>query len=117
MSPALRDRMGAAAVRAARACDYVGAGTVEFLLATDGPHAGEFYFLVAGRWFRSPGLEGPWTFATPSLPDDFARIPIIGNLLQGAGAFYIKRGIGAPDPGLTKRIRRWLGITGKPVKS
>jgi len=37
----LRSRMGAAAVRAAAAIDYVGAGTVEFLLGSDG----EFYFL------------------------------------------------------------------------
>ena len=37
----LRARMGAAAVAAAKAVDYVGAGTVEFLLAPDG----EFYFL------------------------------------------------------------------------
>jgi hypothetical protein len=35
---------------------------------------GDFYFLVAGRWFKSPSLEGPWTFATPSLPDDFKQI-------------------------------------------
>ena len=38
---ALRRRMGEAAVNAAKACDYVGAGTVEFLLGADG----EFYFL------------------------------------------------------------------------
>ncbi|MEW6168470.1 MAG: acetyl-CoA carboxylase biotin carboxylase subunit [Pseudomonadota bacterium] len=38
---ALRARMGAAAVAAARAVDYVGAGTVEFMLAADG----QFYFL------------------------------------------------------------------------
>ena len=37
----LRAALGAAAVRAARAVDYVGAGTVEFLLADDGT----FYFL------------------------------------------------------------------------
>ena len=37
----LRERMGAAAVRAAEAVGYVGAGTVEFLLGPDG----EFYFL------------------------------------------------------------------------
>ena len=37
----LRRRMGEAAVRAAAAIDYVGAGTVEFLLGKDG----EFYFL------------------------------------------------------------------------
>lgn len=38
---ALRTRMGEAAVNAAKAVDYVGAGTVEFLLAPNG----EFYFL------------------------------------------------------------------------
>jgi acetyl-CoA carboxylase, biotin carboxylase subunit len=37
----LRERMGAAAVAAARAVDYRGAGTCEFLLAADG----SFYFL------------------------------------------------------------------------
>ncbi|MEO0732418.1 MAG: acetyl-CoA carboxylase biotin carboxylase subunit [Bacteroidota bacterium] len=41
MAPALRAQMGEAAVNVAKACDYVGAGTVEFLL--DG--AGKFYFL------------------------------------------------------------------------
>jgi hypothetical protein len=37
---------------------------------------GDFYFLVAGRWFKAPSLDGPWTFATPSLPEDFKRIPV-----------------------------------------
>jgi len=37
----LRQRMGEAAVNAAKACAYVGAGTVEFLLGDDG----QFYFL------------------------------------------------------------------------
>ena len=41
VSPELRARMGAAAVQAARAVGYVGAGTVEFLLDDDG----SFYFL------------------------------------------------------------------------
>jgi geranyl-CoA carboxylase alpha subunit len=41
VSAELRARMGEAAVNAAKACDYVGAGTVEFLLADDG----RFYFL------------------------------------------------------------------------
>ncbi len=40
LAPEDRERMGRAAVRAARAVDYVGAGTVEFLW-----HGGEFYFL------------------------------------------------------------------------
>jgi acetyl-CoA carboxylase biotin carboxylase subunit len=41
MPPTLREKMGAAAIAAARAVDYEGAGTVEFLVDAD--HA--FYFL------------------------------------------------------------------------
>jgi len=41
LSPELREQMGAAAVAAAQAIGYVGAGTVEFLLAADG----SFYFM------------------------------------------------------------------------
>lgn len=41
MTPGLRQAMGQAAVDAARSIDYVGAGTVEFLLDADG----NFYFL------------------------------------------------------------------------
>jgi acetyl-CoA/propionyl-CoA carboxylase biotin carboxyl carrier protein len=42
VSPALRARMGAAAVALARACGYAGAGTVEFIAPGD---ASEFFFL------------------------------------------------------------------------
>lgn len=41
MTPELRQQMGEAAVAAAKACAYIGAGTVEFLLDT----SGAFYFL------------------------------------------------------------------------
>lgn len=41
MTPDLRERMGAAAVKGAKAIDYVGAGTIEMLLDTDG----SFYFM------------------------------------------------------------------------
>ena len=41
LAPALRARMGEAAVKCAKACDYLGAGTVEFLLNGKG----NFYFL------------------------------------------------------------------------
>lgn len=41
MTPELRQQVGEAAVAAAKACAYVGAGTVEFLLDA----SGEFYFL------------------------------------------------------------------------
>jgi len=35
----------------------------------------QYYYLTAGRWFTSSSLQGPWTFATPNLPPDFAQIP------------------------------------------
>jgi len=41
VTPELREKMGAAAVAAAKAADYVNAGTIEFLLDPDG----KFYFL------------------------------------------------------------------------
>jgi acetyl-CoA carboxylase biotin carboxylase subunit len=41
MTPELRERMGAAAVKGAKAIDYVGAGTIEMLLDSDG----SFYFM------------------------------------------------------------------------
>jgi pyruvate carboxylase subunit A len=40
ITPELRDRMGNAAVEAARACGYVNAGTIEFIFSR-----GDFYFL------------------------------------------------------------------------
>jgi 3-methylcrotonyl-CoA carboxylase alpha subunit len=41
MPDGIREKMGAAALRAAKAVDYIGAGTVEFLLDS----TGEFYFM------------------------------------------------------------------------
>ncbi len=41
LTPELRNKMGEAAIKVAKACDYIGAGTVEFLL--DDEH--NFYFL------------------------------------------------------------------------
>lgn len=34
-----------------------------------------YYYLAAGRWFSAPDLKGPWTYATNTLPADFAKIP------------------------------------------
>ena len=41
LTPALREKMGQAAVRVAKACGYIGAGTVEFLV----DDSNKFYFL------------------------------------------------------------------------
>jgi hypothetical protein len=38
--------------------------------------AGAVYYLVAGRWFSAADFTGPWTFATPTLPADFKKIPL-----------------------------------------
>ncbi|WP_310599410.1 hypothetical protein [Desulfobulbus sp.] len=35
----------------------------------------QYYFLTAGRWFRSASLDGPWAIASNDLPQDFAKIP------------------------------------------
>jgi len=33
------------------------------------------YVLISGRWFKAATLNGPWTYASDSLPPDFATIP------------------------------------------
>jgi hypothetical protein len=45
---------------------------------------GAYYFLTSGRWFTAAGAMGPWTFATYTLPADFAHIPSsspVGSIL------------------------------------
>ncbi len=34
----------------------------------------QYFYLAAGRWFSSSSLQGPWNYATPILPVDFAQI-------------------------------------------
>lgn len=34
-----------------------------------------YYFMVSGRWFRAPDVNGPWTAASTDLPPEFAKIP------------------------------------------
>ena len=48
---------------------------------------GQFYLLVAGRWFRAKSLDGPWSAASKSLPPDFAKIP------DGNTAAYVKASV------------------------
>lgn len=38
--------------------------------------SGPVYYLVAGRWFSAPDFKGPWSFATPTLPESFKDIPL-----------------------------------------
>lgn len=41
-------------------------------------HAGtrSYYFLASGRWFRASDLQGPWQYASTTLPEDFKKIPV-----------------------------------------
>jgi alcohol-forming fatty acyl-CoA reductase len=66
-------------------------------------HRSYMDFLVTSLLcFAHPGLglRLPRVAAT----DDFARIPIVGPVLKAAGAFYIRRGTGAPDPALNEQL-------------
>ena len=67
MTPALRERMGQAAVSAARAAGYVNAGTVEFLVDTQG----NFYFLEVNTRLQ---VEHPVTEMVTGL--DLVRLQI-----------------------------------------
>jgi acetyl-CoA carboxylase biotin carboxylase subunit len=60
LTPALRARMGEAAVAAAKAVDYVNAGTIEFMLDAEG----NFYFLEMNTRIQ---VEHPITEATTGI--------------------------------------------------
>lgn len=67
MSEALRQRMGAAAVAAARAVNYVGAGTVEFIVEQSGydqPESMQFFFMEMNTRLQ---VEHPVTEAITGL--------------------------------------------------
>ena len=64
MTQAVRERMGAAAVAAARAVDYVGAGTVEFIVEQRPDGSMEFFFMEMNTRLQ---VEHPVTEAITGL--------------------------------------------------
>ena len=64
LSPALRAQMGAAAVAAARAVNYVGAGTVEFIVEQDAQGGMSFFFMEMNTRLQ---VEHPVTEAITGL--------------------------------------------------
>ena len=66
-------------------------------------HRSYLDFLVTSLLcFAHPGLGLKLPRVAAS--DDFSHIPLVGPLLEAAGAFYIRRGVGGPDPALTRKI-------------
>ena len=121
MTPELRQKMGEAAVAAAKSCDYVGAGTVEFLLDA----SGEFYFLEMNTRLQ---VEHPVTEMVTGLDlvewqlrvANGEKLPLQQSELTLNG-HAIEVRLYAEDPRLdflpqTGKILRWKPVESKNVR-
>lgn len=121
MTPQLRERMGEAAIAAARAVDYRGAGTVEFLLDENG----SFFFLEMNTRLQ---VEHPVTEMVAGLDlvamqiavAQGAPLPIAQADLQLSG-HAIEVRLYAEDPSrdflpVTGRIEHWSPAEGEGIR-
>ncbi len=121
LTPELRERMGAAAIRAARAVGYVNAGTVEFLLDEDGA----FYFLEMNARLQ---VEHPVTELVHGIDLVRRQLAIAAGaplgLTQsdvGARGWAIEARLNAEDPAsgylpVTGTIERWEPPMGPGIR-
>lgn len=97
-----------------RGTDLVTVDKASFQAAMEGASPDELLVVVPSHRSYADFLISPYLFFTwPDLKlplphiaatEDFARIPLLGELLRWAQAFYIKRGLGREDPELTRRV-------------
>lgn len=95
----LRERMGSAAVRAAKAAHYVNAGTIEFLLEPDG----NFYFMEMNTRIQVEHPVTEWVTGVDLIQEQLrvaSGMPL--SVTQGRSGF---RGMRL-SAGLMRRIRR-----------
>ena len=120
LDTALRERMGAAAIRAARSVDYTNAGTVEFLLDEDGA----FYFLEMNARLQ---VEHPVTELVHGIDLVHLQLAIAGGARLGiaqhdlaTAGWAIEARINAEDPatGLPAigHISRWEPPSGEGLR-
>lgn len=64
------------------------------------------FVLVSYLAFARPDLGLPIPHIAATM--EFGRIPLLGRLLSALHAFYLRRGVGAADPELTRRVHALL---------